>query len=453
MLPLLLACSGPATVPLDTEGAKDTEVEELPGDSDPVPSDLVFSVDPEIQTLATVSWEQPIAGSPTIEWSIEGDEWSAAPVIARDAGPQSQLLLGIPYGTTAQVRVSTGESTLEGSVSTGDHPDGLPIPEVLVSEPGAWEPTGTYLLGSINQDQGGWDQGRYWMFLVDRAGRVVWAKRGEGEDFTIYLRVSKDNDILWDVSTWWSKFDDGAASQIHRMKIDGVVTETIDAPGMHHAFTEMPDGSIVWGAGGANSEKLQRRHPDGSVDTIWDCQPFYDRLGLRDWCHTNSIFYVEERDTMLLSFPTDQTFVTEVDVTTGTELYWFGHIPESWGFDPANSAFEYQHGVTYTDDGTLLVSTKQNPHTNNGMVREYSLDPDNTTLHEVWSYGEGDPIAQQYAGEAHRLSNGNTLHNFGTTPRVQEITPEGTLAWDLAFDGNRLVGRTTFVEDLYALAP
>lgn len=450
---LLLACTSTDSVPRDSAAPPGDSVEQLPGESDSVPSELEFSIDSEIQTLVTVSWDQPAAGSPTVEWSVEGDDWHAAPTIPREAGPQSQLLLGIPYATTADVRVSTGDTTLTGSVTTGDLPDGLPIPAVLVSEPDAWEPTGTYLLGSINQDQGGWDQGRYWMFLVDRAGRIVWARRGEGQDFTIYLRVSKDNDILWDVSTWWSKFDEGATSQIHRMKIDGVVTETYDAPGMHHAFTELPDGSIVWGAGGANSEKLQRRHPDGSVDTIWDCQPFYDRLGLKDWCHTNSIVYVEERDTMLLSFPTDQTFVTEVDVATGTEKYWFGHIPGSWAFDPEDSAFYYQHGVTFTDAGTLLVSTKQNDHTNNGMVREYSLDEENTTLHEVWSYGESDTIPQQYAGEAHRLTNGNTLHNFGTTPRVQEITPEGTLAWDLAFDGNRLIGRTTFVEDIYALAP
>ncbi len=338
------------------------------------------------------------------------------------------------------------------SVRTGDAPSGIPVPTLLVDEPALQEPTGHWLLGSINQDEGGWDSGRYWMYILDRKGRLVWAKRAVDQDFTIYLRVSQDGDILWDVSTWWSKFDDGATSQIHRMKIDGVVTETLDAPGMHHAFLELPDGSIVWGSGGDDSERLRQHHPDGTVTTIWDCAPFYESLGLTDWCHTNSMFYVADTDTFLMSFPTNRTFVLEID-RDGTELRRFGHISDAWAFDPEDAAFQYQHGVTYTPTGTLLVSTQKSARSIDGMVREYTLDDEARTLHQVWSYGEDSGIEQQYAGEAHRLPGGNTLHNFGTTPRVQEITPDGELAWDLAFDGYRLIGRTTFLEDLYLLAP
>lgn len=87
------------------------------------------------------------------------------------------------------------------------------------------------------------------------------------------------------------------------------------------------------------------------------------------------------------------------------------------------------------------------------MVREYELDDDAQTLRQTWSFGEEQGILQQYAGEAHRLPNGNTLHNFGTSPRVQENTPDGELAWDVDFGGTRLIGRTVFLEDLYQLAP
>jgi hypothetical protein len=238
------------------------------------------------------------------------------------------------------------------------------------------------------------------------------------------------------------------------MTIDGAVLETIDAPGMHHCFIEMPDGSILWGAAdGFDSERIMRRWPDGTVTTVWDCVPFYDSLGLVDWCHTNSIVYDEPTDTLLLSFPTDDTFVLEVDATTGDELRWFGHIPGSWSFDAPTSAFQYQHGVTWTDQGTLLLSSQLSPSNEDALVREYTVDEGTQTLTQIWSFGAGDGIDAVNAGEAHRLPNGNTLHNTGTTPRVREITAGDQVVWDLVWPGDRLLGRTVFVTDLYALLP
>ena len=143
----------------------------------------------------------------------------------------------------------------------------------------------------------------------------------------------------------------------------------------------------------------------------------------------------------------------EVDVATGEELRWFGYVPGSWSFEPPESAFVYQHGVTYTPEGTLLVSSQVDRSSYEGVVREYAVDEDDQVLREVWSHGEGDGITARYAGEAHRLPGGNTLHNTGTTPRVREITPEGEVAWDLSFDGDKLIGRTTWLEDLYTYAP
>jgi hypothetical protein len=276
---------------------------------------------------------------------------------------------------------------------------------------------------------------------------------GEQRHFTIYLRQSIDGDILWDVSTLWSSFDGGAGSKINRMKIDGSITATYEAIGMHHAFTELPDGSLVWGAAGDDSEQLMRRAPDGSVEMIWDCAPFYAQHGMTDWCHTNSIWYSEARDVYLLSFPTSLTFVLEIDGTTGEELRHFGEVPGGWGFDPPDAAFHYQHGVTYTDAGTLLVSSQASSRDADGVVREYNLDEHSQTLVELWSHGLDDGIDANYAGEAHRLPSGNTLHNTGTTPRVREIAPDGQVVWDLAWSGYRLLGRTTFIDDLYTFAP
>lgn len=414
-----------------------------------------MTVHPEIGSLLTVTWLQAEAATSWVEVEVDPGVWTSSPELARPAGASFQLLVGIPYNHTVTLRVvdALGHESEPLTATTDPIPTGFPTFSLLAAEPDRWEPTGTFLLGSVNGDTGGWDQGQYWMWVIDRQGRLVWAMPGVDEHFTIYLHQSLDGDILWDVSTYWSDFDGGRGSQIHRMKLDGVITETIDAPGMHHCFIELPDRSILWGSATSNSEVLTRRNPDGSEDTVWDCRPLYAELGLTDWCHTNSIYYSEERDTLLLSFPTDRTFVAEVDYETGEELRWFGHIPDAWGFDPAESAFQYQHGATWTEAGTLLVSSQRSPSSIEGLVREYEVDEEEQVLRQLWSFGEGDGIDARYAGEAHRLPGGNTLHNTGTTPRVREITPDGVVVWDLAFEGYRLIGRTTWVEDLYTLAP
>ena len=446
----LLGCKDRGEIEADTDTDTDSDSDT---DTDTDLGTISWRLHEDIESLVYVSWDQGSAGTAHVEYRFD-EEWVSTPELSVEAGRAEALLLGIPYDTDVDFRVVSGSLTSDDrTASTGNLPSGLPVPELLSGNSDRWLADGHYLLGSINSETGGWTDGKYWMWIVDRQGRIVWAMPGEEQHFTIYLQVSRDNDILWDVSTYWSEFDNGALSRIHRMKIDGAISESYAAPGMHHCFIEMPDRSILWGSASGGNEKLKRRNSDGTTDTVWDCQPFYDQLGLDDWCHTNSIWLDEANDTLLLSFPTRDTFVLEVDVETGEELRWFGHIPQAWGFDPPQSAFEYQHGATYTDAGTLLVSSQVSPSSYEGVVREYELDDKGEILREVWSYGQGDGIEARYAGEAHRLSNGNTLHNTGTTPRVREITEDGEVVWDLAFEGSRLIGRTTWLEDLYTLAP
>ena len=425
---------------------------------EPAPLDVpvALALHPTIGSIVIATWSQPVAANAHVELMVDEGVWRTTPDREVAAGPQEQLLLGIPYDTPVDVRVAWDEGQVGSvsSITTGLMPGGFPTPTLASSDPTAYWADGTYLLGSINQDEGGWTDGRYWMFVADRLGRIVWVYRGIDRDFTIYLHVSTAGEILWDQSTFWSEFDGGMGSKIHRMTIDGTEIETMDAPGMHHCFIEMPDGSIVWGAAdGFDSERVMRLWPDDTVTTIWDCAPFYDSLGLNDWCHTNSIVYDESTDRLLLSFPTEETFVLEVDATTGDEIRWFGHIPGSWAFDSPTSAFQYQHGVTWTDEGTLLMSSQLSPTNVDALVREYTLDEGTETLTQIWSFGADDDIDAVNAGEAHRLPNGNTLHNTGTTPRVREITADDQVVWDLVWPGNRLLGRTVFVNDLYTLLP
>jgi len=458
IIPLFVALAvgcqdgGVVVVPDDDAGDDDTT-----GGDDGI-SGISWRLHDEIESLVYVSWSQVAEATAYVEYRFDDEEWSRTPEALLPAGQHEALLLGIPYETELSFRVvnGTGDAAIvsgEHSATTGAWPEGLPRPFLVGGDPARWEPTGSYLLGSINEEPGGWVGGNYWKFILDREGRVVWAHLTPDHNWSIYLHVSRDgDDILYDDFTYWSNWDEGADSRVHRIKLDLSLVETYDTPGGHHAFTELPDESLVWGAAGWESEALVRGNADGSTEVLWDCEDFHQSVGVHTMCQSNSLYWHEPTDSFLYSFYTTET-VVEIDAATGATLRHFGHVPGSWAFDPPDSAFFWQHGVSYTDSDTLLVSTHALAGSNELVVREYELDGDNETLTQVWSFGEGESCHGPYAGEAHRLPSGNTLHNFGSGALVREITPGDEVVWEVQWSGDRLLGRTVWLQDLYAFAP
>ncbi len=414
----------------------------------------------ELRSVVEVTWEQSAEAAGYISYSFDEHETLTTPAATFTAGAQRLLLLGIPYEeeVTWQLVLTDAhgvESTSEPRTRlTGNLPAGLPVPTVEASEPDLWEPTGRYLLASVNEREGGWLGGTYWKFIIDRQGRVVWAMDTPDEHWSIFLRVSYDgDDILWDEATYWSDWDSGARSRIHRMKIDGTIVESYDTPGLHHAFTELDDGTLVWGAAqGYATETLQKLNPDGSTETIWDCAVFHDEVGTNDTCQSNTLYWHEPTDTFLYSFYTTDTLV-EIDHVTGETLSAWGTLSD-WTFDPEKSRFSWQHGCYYTEEGTLLLSSKYSDgHTLQTVAREYIVDDKSRALREVWNFGEDGGLFADTAGEAHRLPAGNTLHNYGSSGRVREVTSDGQIVWDIDWPGERLIGRSVFLNDLYVFHP
>ncbi len=469
LLALLLApalasgCDGGGQVqPKDDDAGDDDTGDDDSGDDDagdelPV-ADVAYHLHGEIQSLIYVTWTQLVPTTARVEVRFDGGDWAPTPDEAIDTGDHEVLVLGVPYDTAFEYRLVNdhGDEVLHSSPrpgTTGPLPEGLPIPNLLASEPDRWEPTGRYLLASINQEPGGWTDGHYWKFVVDREGRVVWALLTPGGAWTIYLRVSYDgDDLLWDAFTYWSDMDMGAASQVHRMKIDGTIVESVPTPGGHHAFTELDDGSLVWGAADWKTETLEIRSPEGVQSTLWRCEDYHDALGIGEFCQSNSLYWHEPSDSFLYSFYSTSS-VAEIDAATGTTLRVWGQVPTPWQFDPPDAGCFWQHGVTYTDAGTLLWSTHRSHEDAETVAREYEVDDASQTLHEVWSFGLGEGVAAYTAGEAHRLPGGNTLHNYGSDSRLREVTPAGEIVWELKWPGDRLVGRSIFLEDLYIFAP
>ena len=404
---------------------------------------------PQIGSLVVVSWTQRGDLEGRITFQEAGGEPLQTPQLSFVDGEQAEvILIGIPFETALSWQFEgslDGEAatSLSHSTTTGPLPEGLPAPDLLASEPTAWADGDRYLLSSVNARAGGWTGGTFWKFILDRQGRYIWAMETPDDNWSIFLRVSYDgDDILWDEATYWSQFDSGEGSQIHRMKLDGTIISSVAAPGLHHAFVEQSDGTLVWGAADLTTEYLRRRSPGGEAEDFWSCNDSFSV----DYCQSNTLYWHEETDTFLYSFYTNSS-VIELDQSGNTLHYW-GQNP-SWSFEPSSSEFSWQHGAHFLEDGHILLSTHTTAGELETVVREYVVNEETQALEEVWSFGEGEGIHADTAGEAHRLDNGNTLHNYGSSAHLREVNPGGEIVWEVDWSGNRLLGRSVFLEDLY----
>jgi hypothetical protein len=295
--------------------------------------------------------------------------------------------------------------------------------------------------------------GTYYTIVIDRLGRIVYAHVAPDSHWTLYVTVdpiTKDH-IIWDESTKWSDLDGGDASVLHRAYLDEPI-ETIPAKGLHHEWVELPDGTLAWGSQSADdsdTEALVELAPGASSTTIlWTCEDDWPGSGV---CESNGLFYDAPSDTYVYSFYTNNS-LARIDRSSGNTLWSAGSISGSYAFDPEESQFSWQHGVSITEDGNLLLSTKSDAHMTSGLttvVREYEIDDASNTLTNVWTCDPG--VRALTNGDAWRLPNGNTLHVVGSAGVIVEYQPDCTIVWRADFEDDYLLGRGEFIEDLYTL--
>jgi hypothetical protein len=425
------------TPPTDTETSAGVTV-----------SDVTWQLHAEFGSLVEVAWSQSEAGTAWVEFSVDDGEWRSSPPVEVAAGQGTALLLGVPYDWDVDfvVHVDTGSSTATSdtfTARTGAVPRGGGVPEVLSSDPDQWSAEFQYVLYSNSSTL---------TAILDRQARVVWMYANTNAGGALMPRVSTaGTELLIDHNTYWWVWDGGAGSEVIRMKIDGSQREDIPTPGLHHAFTDLADGTILYSATEGLTESLVQLDPDGTSHTLWQCASFTDEVGGSPYCGSNTIWYNAPTDTVFYSLYSHDT-ILEIDRQTGEALRRFGDAEGSWAFDPPESAFWWQHGVSILDSGNLITSSQAEEDSIECVVREYELDFGAETLREVWSFAGGPDVTSTAMGEAHRLADGTTLHNTGAGGRFIEVSPEGDVVWDLYWPGIEL-GRTTPIADLYDFAP
>ncbi len=419
-------------------------------------SGLSADVEGTIGTLVTARWEQHEACDGHVAYRFDDEDWLTSPDLRWEPGAAERLVLGVPYATELELRLELdceqGPWTSAGvTTQTDPLPEGLPHAGLLTEVEGAWDPSWPYILTSIDSREDAARPDDTWTIIVDRAGRTVWALPTPSFRITMSPRVAVDDaSLLIDLDSFWGIFDGGAASQVMRVDLLGNELGRYDTPGLHHPFTELDDGSIAWAAVGGMTETIEVLDPAGEQRTLWSCYGFHQQVGSILPCAANTLNWSAARGSYLISFYSTDT-VVEVDAADGATLRWFGQLPGSYAFDPLDSAFYWQHGAVFTEQGSLLLSTLNGEPGDETLVREYELDDDAQVLRQVWTFGEGQGVYGDEMGEAWRLPNGNTMHNSGTAQRLREITPEGQVVWDLGWSRGSFIGRSVGIQDLYSL--
>ena len=422
LLLLLLACQGgpldSAPLELELSGLSATPHELFP-------------------TLLEVDWQQNREASVQVQARVVGEDWREV---------LGTTVAGLPYGAEVELRLVAEDQQSEPiSLQLEELPLGFPVPTLTVDEGG--DPALPWVLGSICQAEGEWVGGIHWSFVLDRQGRVVWARKTPMTRWTLYARQSRDGrSLLLDEGSYWAEWDAGAAAKVQRLLLDGTELHTYATEGLQHSYDELPQGGLVYGAARVQDEAVVRLHEDGTSEEIWTCKEGTDAYGA--YCFSNTVSYDEASGNLLFSNP-DANQIAELTLE-GQTLALYG--TEGYGFQEPTNSFKWQHGSIYDQDGHLLVSTHSNGVAET-VVRAYEVDHEAQLLRQVYSFGEGLGLHGEYGGSVVRSEDGYLLQELGSAAVIREASPAGELVWQVEFEGPRQLGRAQYIQDLYTLLP
>ena len=417
-------------------------------------SELSWRVNSDVATIIEITFTlTEDTDEVWLAWTTDARYQATSPVRALAAGEHSEVVLGVPADTELSVSVmaTVGEYTTLSeplSATTGSLPDDLENPG-LVDWDQASASADEWLLTSVEVGRSNFF-GPYYPVILNRLGEIVWYRQYDDDRLTMFPRVSRDGTHLLVDTT---KIYQGRTAELNRLTLDHSQQEVAAPPNWTLTYDVLPDGTILYDESTSGYQfYLSALHPDGTHERLWDCTEWMSTIKTVGYweCMPNTIVWNEASNTILWSMFETST-VIELDLETGEVVRQFGALEGSWDFSPAEAGFNLQHFPSYTDAGTLIVSTHgASSPGQHQYAREYELDDATGTLEEIWRFENDLGYYAEYAGEAKRLPNGNTLVGFGTDGAILEVDAAGEVVWGVEWPG-KLVGQATLVEDIYTL--
>ncbi len=440
-----------------TEGGDDAFDPNFEIDPNIAVSDVTITVHDRVNTMLVVRWEQTAeVDKVRVAFTFENDEWYVSKQKPGSEGTHEEVVLGVPENTEVTIHImNKGSGDEVGSEAysgtTESVPSEMPRPVIdsydeTIASPHRW------MLGSVDGSNESY-AGPFWVFIMDRQGRIVWYYSNLGESpIIVYPRVARDNRYIYfpNRRPWYA--GEHFSPKVVKLTLDWKYHEEIEMDLADNAdMTD--DGSILYNTVGEWyywDAWLEERLPDGTIRSIWNCN---EAMGSNFMCYSNTVNWNPIDDTVLLSYPYPNT-VVEIDRATGNMVGVYGDHSLAYDFSPSSWELEFQHYANITPEGTLMVSSHMPNSNSQHAFLEFEIDRASETLTEKWVYSEGNEWADAM-GEASYIEDGggNIIANYGADGVIKEITQDKNVAWKVRFDatGSHMVGHNTMVDDLYAL--
>lgn len=156
-----------------------------------------------------------------------------------------------------------------------------------------------------------------------------------------------------------------------------------------------------------------------------------------DWTHFNAIELDKDGNILLSSRHFNE--ITKINRTTGNIIWRLGGNANQFKFTNDSGMFKAQHDIRRLPNGniTLLDNGDIGPPFHATAAKEYQLDEVKMETSLVWNFVND---AEKYSlgiGNVQRLSNGNTLVNYGMVTELKKmfdvVNKNGQLVFTLEF--------------------
>src|SRR5262245_8185554 len=245
------------------------------GSGDEYVSGVTVTVSPMVNTILIVSWTQARAADQGfLEFSFAGSSVMTSRAVAGAAGAHRDVVLGIPGSTAVTVRIVSRLSgvdykTRDYQGTTGAVPTGMPVAQVSMYDATAASPD-RWLFGVVENSPGTCANrscylvGPYWVYIMDRQGRVVWYYTDTTSNASIgFPRVARDGEYIW-----IDKARTGTRGVLKTTLDRQTFTQNVAVSGLADAIDVTTDGSLLYDA----NNELRELTRAGTTRTIWSCR-------------------------------------------------------------------------------------------------------------------------------------------------------------------------------------
>jgi len=422
-----------------------------------------------VPTVAEARWCVGHEGAEETWLEVEGGGRDLRiPAVVDDQGDATATVLGMKAGTGYDLRVVevVGGEELRSeavAVETGDAPNALPVLE------GSGDGLPGYVVTSISADPSA-------AVIIDADGAYVWWHRMVEDWWERPLQDWKREFVARAAPTWAG---DGILYQASSMPLldeesedservllrvawDGTELQRTDVRAAHHDFVELPDSTVAYLRNDTrfvddkpiDGDCIVELGPDGeqlTVWSIWDHEQYDPDVvyGVEegDWTHCNALDHDPDEDVYYLGCRHLHA-ISKVDRAGGEVLWRLGGERSDFTFDDP-LPFSCQHQFHKHPAGMLVFDNRCPDQEHVSRVVDFELDEGAGRAEQVWSH-EADPGICSYAfGDVERLPAGAVLITWSTAGRIDLVTADGEVLWQVQETRGTGFGYAMWVASLY----